>query len=388
MRRRFWLAFIGCLGLLLFIGVLIRRDSPHSQGSGDYKGDGKEIVSASSERPVIAHTTADLKSPAITRRNRILDELTLEKKIIPELLAHAAERLRNNPPASLNRFCREEAIGLREGRLIALTHPDLMERIASEYALNPLHPRFERYFMMFMLGYLADSGRSNSKATLVQLANDQDSVTSERALFVLSPADRSGEFRDLYMRKGSGGSVQALKVLSYSADSGLVAFMNENASRSLDGSTLEFRVNECAKTALARYGLLMSPDWQPKLADIILKGTPYLEVDWAIEAARRNSFPDLAALIRKKLDITTDQMRTLHTRIQDSRDPGSTKVDFDQLYPSNGWLNGMPLYFDDLLVIQQEIAGKLTELEKARLHTFGYGCDPAQRLEELLSAGK
>jgi hypothetical protein len=316
----------------------------------------------------------------------VIDPSMLERKVIPELLSRAAERIRQNPPGQRNRFWREKAIHLREGRLIALAYPDLMERIASEYALNSLNPPLERYYMMFMLGYLAEAQRPNARSVLVQLANDSDPITSVRAIYVLWPSDRAGEFRDIYMRKALEGNVEAFKVLSFTADSGSASFMKENAARSLDGSTVAFDIKESARTALTRYDLLQSPDWQLKLADVIMKEEPYTEVSWAIEAARRNSFSELPALIRKKLDIATDQMRTFDKRIADNSE--GFRPSFESRYTSEGRVNGMPLFLDDLLVMQQQLGGPLTDLEKARLRTFGYGVDSNVRLRELLTTGK
>jgi len=42
-------------------------------------------------------------------------------------------------------------------------------------------------------------------------------------------------------------------------------------------------------------------------------------------------------------------------------------------------------YLDDVLVTQTEISGSLTDLERRRLRTFGYACEPSERLAELLA---
>jgi hypothetical protein len=42
----------------------------------------------------------------------------------------------------------------------------------------------------------------------------------------------------------------------------------------------------------------------------------------------------------------------------------------------------------DILMAYWQAGGKLRDAETARLHTFGYACDPKQRREELLATGK
>lgn len=290
-------------------------------------------------------------------------------------------------PAQLDRFVREEALSLREGRLIALVYPEIMERIMLQVAEDASRPPFERYYALYMLGYLVEAGRPAAKAALFQLANAQDPVTAFRAIDVLYPYDRACEFRDLYMRRSSDGVQAGFTPLSFVADSSTSAFMQYLSSRPQDGSTTAFDIHFLAAENLGRYQTLMSPDWQVKLGNLLVKGEPVDDVSWALEAARRNSFQNLTDVLRQRLDICTNQMKSFD---QDYRDkynrsitPGS---DFESLFQTKGQLESMPLYFDDMLLMQHELGGKLTDMERGRLRTFGYGCDPKERLKELLGA--
>ena len=45
-------------------------------------------------------------------------------------------------------------------------------------------------------------------------------------------------------------------------------------------------------------------------------------------------------------------------------------------------------YYDDVLVAYFEIGGQLNDLERQRLRYYGYDCDPAKKLEEMMEGAR
>lgn len=329
-------------------------------------------------------------APAKTSTGEIarprLDESFVEREVIPKLLARASRPHRDLPRA-LTRFLREEDWQLREGRLIARVFPDLLERIMIRAVNDPAMDGAQKYYAMFLLGYLVEEGRPKAAEALKQVASSSDEVLYVRALDVMAEADHTSQFRQFFMQRSSQGISEAIQPLAYLGDAGTNSFLKSMASTESDGTRKTFRLQFRAKEALSKNEILESPDWQMKLADTILKGEYYHEVSWAIEAARRNDFPHLTDLLRQRLDITIDQMSTLYSKLQKmSSIPPEQQTSFGDAYRSQPLLGNMPSYLDDALVTQLELGGKLTDLERARLRTFGYGCDPKERLRELLGA--
>src|ERR1043166_5727007 len=384
--QRAWAIGIAIAFVLLFSTIVVlRRDSSSQQEQRIEKP--RSAPSAPIQSAIVRPADAISPEPS-PRASESTDESRLERIIIPRLLQQSSARFPHFPPGALNRFKAEEALGLREGRLIALVYPKLMERLASKVALDPARPEFERYYMMFILKYLTEAGNSRAASSLVKLADDQDLRTADRALFSLSPADRSCAYRDLYIKKCCEGRDGGFDGMAFSADPESVSLMNDLINRPLDSSSTALHLNLLAKDAMAKYRILASPDWQLKLADFILQEKDYPSMNWAIEAARRNSFRNLTDLLRQRLDLSFAQMESQNPSLGDGRrfsTPDDAKNRFQEQYINQGSIDGLPIYYDNALITQLELGGRLTELEMARLRTFGYGCDPKQRLEELLA---
>lgn len=378
------------LALLLLASWLIRGRKLGGENPGDQlRTSSHEIKESGKELAAVARSPKPSADNSKDSRPGVLDETFIEKTFIPKLLESISRDLSLPLPGALTRFKREEVWRLREGRLIALLYPEMLERIMVKLALDPNSDGGVRYFAMYMLGYLTETGHEKARDAMLQLIKDHDHDTAYRALDVLASADRTAQFRDIYIQSASEGNSAGIAQLSYSGDSQTSAFLKSIVGKPLDGTTNAYEVQASARRALEKVETLQSPDWQIRLADIVLKQTPYLDVSWALEAARRNSFENFPDLLRQSLDIQDQRMKDLYDAVQSkSALPETQRISFETVFASQASLNAMPKYFDDELVTQLQVGGPLTNLERGRLRTFGYGCDPKERLQELVSTGR
>lgn len=376
---------MGILGIFFYKshGLRHREDSPpRMQGASREK---RNDTGPKVEVP--SHSGGPL-FPTISARNGRprLEEGFLEQEVIPKLLARASLPHRGLP-MSLTRFQREEDWQLREGRLIAYAFPELLERLMTHAVVDPTMDGAQKYYAMFLLGYLAEQGRVKATEVLKQVASESDEIISARAVNIMAQADHGCQYKDFYMQRCSEKVAEAVKPLTFLGDAGTTSFLMGIASIHSDGSPRSFAVQYRATKALEKTEILASPDWQLKLGEIILKEEMPREIAWAIEAARRNSLPQLAELLRQRLDNAMGEVSLFYSAVQEKSGlPPEKRVPFEEIYRSQPAFGTLPFYLDDALVTQFELGGKLTDLERARLRTFGYGCDPKERLRELLGA--
>jgi hypothetical protein len=315
------------------------------------------------------------------------DESMVRSRLVPALLASFVARARAGGPGRVTRFLRETQFGLREARLLAGAYPDLMEKLASEIAGDATRDPMERFCMLYELGYLAQAGRAGAVETLVRVANAGDPVTASRAILTLYPADLQGAQRALYMRRAGEGDEIAFDALSFFPDSATQAYIRSLLEKPQDGTPESFVIHLAAQELTGKYQLLTSPDWQIKLGETILKSENSKDVLWALSAARYKNFPNLTELLRQSLDQSMKQIEDQYARIPPGPPTaGGQPPTFEQMYTSESKIPVSRIggHYDDLLVAQLELGGRLTEIERARLRSFGYGCDPKARLQELI----
>lgn len=152
-----------------------------------------------------------------------------------------------------------------------------------------------------------------------------------------------------------------------------------------DGSK-NFTVQVRAKRALRRIAILTSSDRENTLEQMLLsRNDPDdSKVLWALRIARRTQHPRLLEILRNRLDAGEVMAAS---RIEYLQIRGGSDRTFDATMKSSAALKGSSdRYYDDVLVAYAELGGKLTDPEKQRLYTFGYQCDPATRLQELLAS--
>lgn len=275
------------------------------------------------------------------------------------------------------RFVKEERRFYREARLLALAFPDKILALASKEARNAGNDNATRAFFEYILMLLAKQGIVAACQSLEALIQDSDPIVASIALSALGSTDREGKHRDMYMDWCKRGSLTPYFILDQWVDQVTIAEMQRQVAV---GS------RPFAKEVLRRLDVLADPRGNDKLEAIIRHKQLY-ELDdpgvWAINMLRRRDKDRFLQVARSELDRTFKDGKEFWE--QDYR-----KKPFAAAYGNDARLNlgrGLwPTEYDDLLVAYSEEGGRLSELEKMRLRTFGYGCDPVERLAELLEA--
>ena len=128
----------------------------------------------------------------------------------------------------------------------------------------------------------------------------------------------------------------------------------------------------------------LEQDCQKKVIDLILNSPR--EGEWPLEVAQCMPSPRLMVVLRTYLDTSMNRMSKMHlARDLEPAFQARQLHDFQEKYILHDQIRGVGMLYDDVLVAQLNLGGPLTEMEKARLRTFGYGCDPKERLLELLA---
>ncbi|HLY74280.1 MAG TPA: hypothetical protein VKU80_09200 [Planctomycetota bacterium] len=372
--------------LLLLVGLFyiasFRRAEvlvPAVQNLSSPNKDGPNLSIASPPGEQIAATAPSTEQATSRKINLEIELGTLAKRFSRVL---KGEGLRRSP-----RLIREEVFGLREGRLMALAYPDQIERLAIGMSEDPSRTEGDRFFGMLLLGYLAQQGRPESANSLFRLANAADKNTSDRAIYALWPSDLDGRYKNLYMQKSALGYEDAFEPLSFFADSSTLTHVKSLLALPDESTPTSFSTKFFSRNTLQKYEILMSPDSQAKLADLIVRGESE-DADWALEVSKRRPFPNLPALLRQALDLALRGAKDAYARIDSGPPlPGQVRPSFDELYRSRAEYAGQHSCYDEILItLLTQKPELLTDSDRARLRTFGYGCDPKARLEELLSA--
>jgi hypothetical protein len=212
-------------------------------------------------------------------------------------------------------------------------------------------------------------------------------VTSDRAIFALWPADTDGRFKDLYLRKSAMGNVDVFKPLAMYADPTTLAHVNKLLALPDEATPESFSTKFCSRETLQKYEILLSPTVEAQLAEFILRGESE-DAEWALQVSVRRPFPNLPQLLRQSLDLALRRAKEAYTRIEYGPSlPGKVRPTFDELYRTKAENDGAHSCYDDVLVTLLNLNPQLlTDSDRARLRTFGYGCEPKERLIELLSS--
>jgi hypothetical protein len=266
---------------------------------------------------------------------------------------------------------------VREARLLALGYPEWAEKAARPIALDPTADLADRSWGIAVLSFVAKGGSASAQETLLILARDANEEIAEAALAGVAESDRDGRHKSLLWACARKGSGTAFSYLQCTADPQTVAELRTYKAGAPGYSE--------AAEALRKLEALSSPGATAELEGI-LSGRPSSVNDayyWALEAFPRKDPARFREVARLELDkaheralawwnknalvINQPSFEGMFTRKANLQ----TQVDLE--------------YYDDLLVAFFEAGGTTTELERKRLRTFGYGCDPKERLAELRS---
>ena len=258
------------------------------------------------------------------------------------------------------RFANEWESGTTDFRLFVLGYPDVAEGWARRAAGNPASPGWERARALQALGYLAEAGRGTAETALADLCRDSDGHFRRYALLWLCRADRRGAHRTLYKESARQGDWGAVEALGFWSDPEACEILEQILSRPSG------IIQGYAKESLTRVEALASEDWHPLAKKAILgeEGRLGSRHSWALRVAKERSAPWLETILRLRLDSAGAS--TLLRLI-----PPHLTVEEDGV--------------DDALLALAEIGGTLTVPEQRYLRHYGYGCEPRQRLAEVLA---
>src|SRR5436190_2744487 len=170
MRKRSLIVLPLLAGLIVACFVLKGRGAPPRPPS---KGKAEQSSPTSSAGPYEARPKPPLPEASTARGTRDVPSA------FSALLARHTEADKLLYRGGRARFALEEAMGLREGRLLALVHPEQIIPLAVALALDPNRDYWDRAFAVRLLGYLASERHAGGMSALIQLANQ---YSNEKAL--------------------------------------------------------------------------------------------------------------------------------------------------------------------------------------------------------------
>jgi hypothetical protein len=373
------LVWVACavLGLALFVRVLLsRRDLDPARG-----------VTHASRGPEVAEPSPasgrggerEGSAPRLELRHE--SELTAERveALLKELWKkHASAHSRFE--SWEYRFLIETSLFYREARLSALAFPQVRERVASAMALDPSASPVERAFAAWTLSMVATTDHPGGVSAILQsLTQDGEPLVRDVALGGLALSDKNGQLKSLYWEACRKGSLTGFSLVSQWLDPGTISEMKAILAQQ--------PTNKDAQRVLQRMDILATPQWEPELGRILeeSKDPDMTSQWWALEIFKSRGSKVLMETLRNRLD-----RGLLEARREWEAEKPTDGASFEKAFATSAEISKTTRDsgFDDLLVGFYEAHGQLNDMERARLRTFGYGCDPKQRLEELLSTGK
>ena len=316
-------------------------------------------------------------------------------KVFSTLLARHSAKDKAHYAGGRTRFAVEEAMGLREGRLLALAYPEQFIPLAVAVAADPNRDRWDRLFAVRLLGYLASERHAGAMSALIQLSNQYSgvaSLTPETKYFAnqvigqISAADADGRQDGFFAQKCAEGFGTAFYALSHKPSSENSALMNSLMAKN-EAEADASLTNRAAVRVQEKYALLQSPDADAWLEECLLNNqSEHFDLtDWALAAARERKMANLPDILRRRLDQSLADARDLNAR---RRAAGLSPAEtFEEQVANSGDVDGMgDRFYDGLLLAHAEMGGTLSDLEWRRLRSFGYFVDYGERLGELLSS--
>lgn len=279
-----------------------------------------------------------------------------------------------------SRFGLEFKVRLTHARLLALVDPERVEAEAAAMAADPTAPG-RRAWGAALLSELALAGRTRSLSLLRSLAENPDPRLSTAAYHRYCRVDVRVEdrpFFETYARRGEPLAVEALSRLPDPAAGALLREIHAQAQAAKDRTLLLV-----SREALDRQAILAAPDAATRVAELLRYNPSYEELGWAVPVALARPAPAYVQALRDRLDR---ELRNSRDRFEQEQAAEAAEArSFESLYVSN---TGSGLMtdgaYDQALKAYWQLGGRPTELEARRLREFGYACDPAERLRELL----
>lgn len=365
------------LGALVLIAVILRRDTPtndfvdtapskESSTFDNAKGQKKKL-------PVISTPSVEEQKAKPSAYTLKIDPAATFQSILQQH-REAIGAVGLNPSKE-SRFENEEQLHLREGRLLALVFPGEVEKEAESLLKSASSDRRSRYFGTYILGVLALEGNEAALRVLVSVVGVASFDWKDLAFQGIGDADSIGKFRDVYLAGCREGLLTAYQIASRWLDEATITEMKAQ----LTGEHQFY-----AEEVLRRFEVLRDPRCDDQLDAIVRHQIPeefYHPGRWAMKVLEARDVKRFQAALRAELDTTFHDSKAYWMTSR----PGES---FESAYTRSGHLGLGSLDWrsdhDDYLLALWRSGGHLKEVELARLRNFGYGCNPAERLAELL----
>jgi hypothetical protein len=307
-------------------------------------------------------------------------------KIVKDRAVRYRDAVKGNREDLVWLFDREVRYGFREGRLLALAFPEVIEEAATVLAGDGSADPMEREYAIYLLSQLILNGSATAKDSLIRLTADPVSYVADSALAGVAGTDREGSHKDLYWSRCRQWNTLAFSVVGRWVDAGTISLMREIVASVPQGA--DYPQGACramAQDVLQQLGILASPNPDEGLAAIIRReGDPSFSItSWALNVAERRGGDFLKGVLKERLEAGIREAGRVFGALAR---PGEPAKDLNQEFASSADLgrharDGM---YDDVLLTYWKTGAPLSDLQKARLRTFGYACDPLERLLELM----
>jgi hypothetical protein len=227
--------------------------------------------------------------------------------------------------------------------------------------------------------------RVGSREVLRGLVADTNPGIREMAILSLAKADPEVQERDLYAQECQRANPSAFDALARKGDPFTAVLMRtilEAPEKPNSGGRASM-----AKRVLQKQEILLAPDWEAKVASVLIAPQDAEWGEWAADVSSRASSSRLAAAFRERLDTSVKNGRARFDRQRQSDtaegfDPESRS--FDEIWCTTGKAS---FIFDDsydqVLLAYWQSGGRLTSLETRRLNHFGYGAGAHDRLKRI-----
>jgi len=325
-------------------------------------------------------------TPGDSSRHPVLDV----RKTLDQALAKHRDRISHIVPCQLGVPDEEALASWHKQRLLALAYPGTMEKLLVTRARNSALDPITRSCCISLLGVLSKSGRKGVDGVLLELANSSDRSLCSHAIRDLSAVDLEGRHRELYLRKCRDQIWSAFEAVPYWSDSSIVREMNHIIADSPGINWPECEMRFRAQEVLWKLQILASPDCAKLLIGILEgPGNQWEHVPWALRAAQVHSIPGVLSALRRRLD-RCENILPENASPEERREYAMLEQAGYNFTAQLAHGRVMSLLccegYDEALIAYAELGGSLNGIEKSRLTTFGYNCDPEKRLEELLAS--
>lgn len=386
-RRLLWVVTV--LGGVLLLGMVVRWRSRE----GRVPGRGTPSTPESGAGRLVPPGSPGGAAPAIpvmqeNPSGKMVHSLDREKatRIVRQLAAKHAKAYRGRKEEIPALFAREVEYRYREGRLLAMAFPGVIEEAATALATDASADRQERIYGLLLLSQLAKNGSATAKDMVFRLAYSSEESIADTALATAPGWDPEGANKDLYWSRCRQWNTIAFSIVGRWLDPGTISLMKEVVSTVPQGA--DSPRGECrwmAQDVLRQMEVLASPNPDEGLAAVIRReGDPSFSSSlWALDVAERRGGDFLKGVLKERLEAGIREAERVFGALARPGEPPmelnrefATSTDFPRIAKDE--------MYDHVLLAYWKTGAPLSDLQKARLRTFGYACDPLERLLELM----